>query len=75
MERSDARRRTGRTLVNALIASTDLSDTDQDGLVQNLALVATAEVITGGNAVILSIRTGATATTDVKDVDIDYVVI
>ncbi len=45
------------------------------GLVQNLSLVADAEVVTGGNAVILSIRTGAAGTTYVKEVDIEYSVI
>ena len=42
---------------------------------QNLTFVADAEVLTGGNAVILPIRTGAAGTTDVKDVDIEYSVI
>lgn len=62
-------------LVNELVGSTDLTDTDEDGLVQNLTLASDAEVVTGGNSVILAIRTGSTATTDVKDVDIEYVVI
>jgi hypothetical protein len=62
-------------LVNDLVASTDLVDTDEAGLVQNLTLVSDAEVITGGNSFILAIRAGSTATTDVKDVDIEYVVL
>ena len=63
------------TLVNAMVASTDLADTDQTGLVQNLSLAATAEVLTAPNAVCLSIRTGSTATTDTKDVEIEYTVL
>ena len=63
------------TLVNALVDSTDLADTDSTGLVQNLTLKATAEVISGGNALMLHIRTGASATTDLKDVDIEYSVV
>jgi hypothetical protein len=59
--------------VNALVDSTDL--TDSDGLVQNLTLKATAEVISGGNALMLHIRTGATASTDLKDVDIEHTVL
>jgi hypothetical protein len=46
------------TLVNALVDSTDLADTDSTGLVQQLTLKATAEVISGGNALMLHIRTG-----------------
>ncbi len=62
-------------LVNALVASTTLSRSDQDRLVQNLTFVNTVEVVTGGNAVILSIRAGVAGTTDVKDVDIEYSVV
>jgi hypothetical protein len=62
-------------LVNAMVASTDLADTDQTGLVQNLTLAATAEVLTAPNAVVLSIRTGSSATTDTKDVEIEYTVL
>ena len=62
-------------LVNEMVDSTDLADTDEDGLIQNLTLRSDAEVITGGNALILSVRAGASATTDVKDVDIEYSVI
>ena len=40
-----------------------------------VTLVSDAEVVTGGNAVILTIKTGAAGTTDVKYVDIDYSVI
>lgn len=62
-------------LVNEMVDSTNLADTDEDGLVQHLTLRSDAEVITGGNALILSVRAGASATTDVKDVDIEYSVI
>jgi len=62
-------------LVNEMVDSTNLADTDEDGLIQNLTLRSDAEVITGGNALILSVRAGASATTDVKDVDIEYSVI
>jgi hypothetical protein len=62
-------------LVNEMVDSTNLADTDEDGLIQNLTLRSDAEVITGGNSLILSIRGGSTATTDVKDVDIEYSVI
>lgn len=63
------------TLGNELIDSVNLADTDEDGLIQNLTFRADAEVITGGNSLILSIRPRASATTDVKNVDIDYNVI
>ena len=62
-------------LVNEMVDSTNLADTDEDGLIQNLTLRSDTEVITGGNALILSVRAGASATTDVKDVDIEYSVI
>ncbi len=58
-----------------MVDSTDLADTDSTGLVQQLTLKATAEVISGGNALMLHIRTGPTATTDVKDVNIEYTVL
>jgi hypothetical protein len=62
-------------LVNPLVAQVALTNDDETGLVQNLSLVAEAEVVSGGNAVILTIKTGAAGTTDVKYVDIDYSVI
>ena len=63
------------TLVNAMVASTDLVDQDSTGLVQNLSLAATAEVLTAPNAIILSIRSGSVGGTDVKDVEIEYTVL
>lgn len=56
------------TVGDTLVASTDLADSDKEGLTQDLTLAATKEVIEGGRALLISITTGATATTDVKDV-------
>jgi hypothetical protein len=61
------------TSVNAMVASTDLSDTDDTGNIQVLTLATGYEVVTGENDLMLNITTGSTATADVKDVAVDYV--
>lgn len=63
------------TLVNALVDSVDLADSDDTGNIQRLSFATDNEFLTGGNAVMLSITTGSTATTDVKQIVIGYVFI
>jgi hypothetical protein len=63
------------TVVNAMVAEAPLTTSDQAGLVQNLTIENTAEVLTGGNSLIFSIRNAAAGTVDIKDIDIEYRVI
>lgn len=63
------------TVKDTIVNSTDLADTDKVGLVQALTLVSDKEVLEGRNSLLLSITNGATATTDLKDLLVQYVVI
>lgn len=60
------------TLKDTIVASTDLADSDKEGLIQSLTLVADKEVMEGANSFLLSITTGATATADNKDLLAHY---
>ena len=64
------------TVVQAgFVAAADLADTDSDNLIQTLTIAASPKAIDDGNSILLSITTGATATTDIKDMLVEYVVI
>lgn len=56
-----------------VVASVDLADTDATGNVQALT-IADPDVINGGQALLVSITGGSTATTDLKDILLDYTV-
>lgn len=60
------------TLKDTLVNSTDLADSDKEGLVQALSLVSDREVIEGTNSLLISVTTGATATADLKDLIAHY---
>ena len=60
------------TVLNAIVDSTDLADTDSEGLVQTLTLDSDRTVIEGGNAFLFQITNGSTATADEKDVLVEY---
>lgn len=58
-----------------IVASSDLVDSDKQGLIQKLTLAVNQEVVEGGNSIQFAITTGATATTDNKDILIKYTVL
>lgn len=60
------------TLVNAMVTSGALSNSDDTGNVQTLSFATDHEIISGGNSLMFSITTGSTATTDKKNVVIEY---
>jgi len=63
-------------VLSTLVSSTDLADTDSVGVVQTVAAdAATTKVFDGSATIVLRIGTGATATTDIKDVFVEYLVI
>ena len=60
------------TVLNTVVNSADLADTDSTGTAQELSILAAKEVIEGGNSLLGSITGGASATTDTKDVSVAY---
>ena len=61
------------TLKNPMVASTDLADSDDTGNVQVLSFATDNEAVTDGNSLMISITAGSTATTDTKNIVIEYV--